>query len=96
MFFFHTALLICAIFVVGVCKVFTVMDREWMYKTSRLDPAYLDHVTKFIAVAKRHRLSLKREYTIYLCKSCKKLLLHEDNVVKSHLVWHGFVKDYTV
>jgi hypothetical protein len=39
---------------------------------------------------------LKQEYTIYLCKSCKKLLLHEDNVVKSHLVWYGFVKDYTV
>ena len=72
------------------------MDREWMYKTSRLDPSYLEHVTKFIATAKRHHLGLKREYTVCPCKSCKNLLLHEDNMVKSHLVWYGFVKDYTV
>ena len=67
-----------------------------MYKTSRLDQAYLDHVTMFIAAAKRHRLSLKWEHTICSCKSCKNLLLHEDYVVKSHLVRYGFIKDYTV
>ena len=75
---------------------FTVMDMECMYKTSRLDPSYLEHVTKFIADVKRHRLGLKREHTVCPCKSCKNLLLHEDNVVKSHLVLYGFVKDYTV
>ena len=94
--FFHTTPLICAIFAGCVCKVFAVMDKEWMYKTSRLDQAYLDHVTKFIAAAKRHRLSLKREHTICPCKCCKNLLLHEDYVVKSHLVRYGFVKDYTI
>jgi len=94
--FFHTTPLICAIFAGCVCKVFAVMDKEWMYKTSRLDQAYLDHVTKFIATAKRHRLSLKWEHTICSCKSCKNLLLHEDYVVKSHLVRYGFIKDYTV
>ena len=94
--FFYTAPLICAIFVVCVCKVFAVMNREWMYKTSRLDQAYLDHVTKSIAAAKRHHLSLKREHTICPCKSYKNLLLHEDNVVKSHLVRYGFIKDYTI
>jgi len=72
------------------------MDKEWMYKTLRLDQVYLDHVTKFIAAVKRHRLSLKPEHTICPCKSCKNLLLHKDYVVKSHLVWYGFVKDYTV
>ena len=72
------------------------MDKEWMYKTSRLDQAYLDHVIKFIADAKRHHLSLKREHTIYPCKSCKNLLAHGDDTVKSHLVWYGFIKDYTV
>jgi hypothetical protein len=35
-----------------------------------------------------HRLSV--------CKSCMNLLLHEDNVMKSHLVRYDFVKDYTV
>ena len=72
------------------------MDREWMYKTSRLHPAFLDHVTKFIAAAKRHRLSLKQELTICPCKSCKNLLAHGDDTVKSHLIRYGFVKDYTV
>ena len=93
--FFHTAPLICAIFAVCVCKVFAVMDREWMYKTSRLKQAYLDHVIKFIAVAKRHRLSLKWEHMLYPCKSYKNLLANGDDTVKSHLVWYGFVKDYT-
>jgi hypothetical protein len=72
------------------------MDKEWMYKTSRLDPSYLEHVTKFIAATKRHRLGLKREHTVCPCKSYKNLLLHEDNVVKSHLVRYGFVKDYII
>jgi hypothetical protein len=75
---------------------FTVMDREWKYKTSRLDPLYLEHVAKFIATAKRHHLGLKREHTVYPCKSYKNLLLHKDNVVKSHLVRYGFVKDYNI
>jgi hypothetical protein len=66
--------------------VFVVMDREWIYKTSRLDPAFLDHVTMFIAVVKRHRLSLKQELTIYPCKSCKDLPVQGDDTVKSHLV----------
>ena len=72
------------------------MDREWMYKTSRLEPAYLDQVTKFIAVAKRHRLSLKQEHTICPCKTYNNLIAHGDDMVKSHLVRYGFVKDYTI
>ena len=72
------------------------MDREWMYKMSRLDPAYIEHLTKFISTTKSHRLSLKRELTIYPCKSCKNLYAHGDDTVKYHLVRYGFVKDYTV
>ena len=72
------------------------MDREWMYKTPRLDPAFLDHVTKNIAAVKRHRLSLKWKLTICPCKSCKNLLAQGDDMVKSHLVWYGFIKDYTI
>ena len=67
-----------------------------MYKTSRLEQAYLDHVIKFIAVAKRHRLSLKWEHMLYPCKSYKNLLANGDDMVKSHLVWYGFIKDYIV
>jgi hypothetical protein len=73
-----------------------IMDREWMYKTSRVEPAFLEHVTKFIVIAKRHRLSLKKEVTICSCKSYKNLYAHGDDTVKSHLVRYDFVKDYTV
>jgi hypothetical protein len=94
----HFSVLLClyAPFLLFVCARFTIIDRESMYKTSRLDASYLDHVTRFIAAAKRHRLRLKREHTICPCNSCKNLLAHEDNKVKSHLITYGFVKDYTV
>jgi hypothetical protein len=72
------------------------MDREWMYKTLRMDLAFMEHVTKFIVVSKRHRLSLKKEVIICPCKSCKNLYAHRDDTVKSHLVWYRFVKDYTI
>jgi hypothetical protein len=74
------------------------MDREWMYKTPRLgtDLSFLGHVRKFVAAAKKHHQSLGRELTICPCNSCKNLLAQEDNVVQSHLMWYGFVKDYTV
>jgi hypothetical protein len=94
MHFVHTAMLICLFRC--VCARFAVMDKEWMYKTSRLDPSYLDHARKFVATVKRHRLSLKWEHNICPCNSCKNLLVHEDNVVQSLLVQYGFVKEYTV
>ena len=53
-------------------------------------------MSKFVVAAKRHRLSLKQELTICPCKSCKNLLAHGDDTVKSHLIRYGFVKDYTV
>jgi hypothetical protein len=69
------------------------MDREWMYKTSRLDPSFLDHVRKkFFPVAQKHRLSLGQERMIS-CNSCKNLLTQKDSVVQSHLIRFGFVKD---
>jgi hypothetical protein len=75
------------------------MDREeWMYKIPRVsnDMAFLVHVKKFIAATKNHRLRLDRERSICPCNSCKNKLLQEDNVVQSHLIRHGFIKDYTV
>ena len=74
---------------------FEVMDREWMYKKSRLDPSYLDHLRQFVAAAKRHCLRLNPEHTICPCNSCKNNLAHKDNMVQSHLIWYGFIKDYT-
>ena len=65
------------------------MDREeWMYKIPRVsnDLAFLGHVRKFVAAAKKHRVSLGRERIICPCNSCKNNLLQEDNVVQSHLI----------
>jgi hypothetical protein len=69
-----------------------------MYKTPRLgnDLSFLGHVKKFVAAVKKHRLSLGQERTICPCNSCKNKLLQEDNVVQSHLIRYGFIKDYTV
>lgn len=76
-----------------------LMDRaEWMYKILRAgnDLTFLHHVTKFVAVAKKHRTSLGREGTICPCNRCKNNLVYEDSVVKSHLIRYGFVDNYTV
>jgi len=53
-------------------------------------------VRKFVATAKKHRLSLDRPRIICPCNSCKNKLAQKDNVVQSHLVRYGFAKDYTV
>jgi hypothetical protein len=75
------------------------MDRaEWMYKIPSVgnDLIFLQYVKKFIAAAKRHRLSLGRERTYCPCSICKNNLLHEDGVVQSHLIRHGFIENYTI
>ena len=75
------------------------MDRvEWMYKIPRADNdlTFLHHVIKFIAVVKKHRRSLGRERTICPCNRFQNNLVHEDSVVKSHLIRCGFVDKYTI
>ena len=65
------------------------MDREeWMYKLPRVgnDLSFLHHVTKFIAAVKKRRVSRGEELTICPCRSGKNKLLHEDNVMQSHLL----------
>ena len=37
------------------------MDREWIYKTSRLDPSYLNHVREFVAIYTKIWKRRKRE-----------------------------------
>ena len=76
-----------------------LMDRaEWMYKIPRAgtDLTFLHHVTKFVAVAKKHRTIMGREGTICPCSRYKNNLVYEDSVVKSHLIRYGFVENYTV
>ena len=71
------------------CVQGLLMERaEWMYKIPRAgnDLTFLHHVTKFVAVAKKHRTSLGREGTICPCNRCKNNLVYEDSVVKSHLI----------
>ena len=78
------------------------MDRlpreEWMYKLPRVgyDLSFLNHVTKFVAATKKYRVSRGEELTICLCRSCKNKVLHEDDMVKSHLICFHFVEIYIV
>ena len=71
---------------------------EWMCKISRVGNvmSFLNLITKFVAAAKKHCVSRGVELTICPCRGCKNKLLHEDDVVKSHLIHYGFVKNYTV
>jgi hypothetical protein len=73
----------------------TVMDRDdWMYKKSRLDLSFLENVReKFLPIAQKHRLSLGQDRMICPCNDCKNRLAQEDNVVLSHLIRFGFIKD---
>jgi hypothetical protein len=59
-----------------------------------MDLAFLENVRKrFMPVAHKHRLSLDRDRMICSCNHCKNRLAQEDNVVQSHLLWYGFIKD---
>jgi hypothetical protein len=70
-----------------MCARFAGMDKEeWMYQTSRLDLSYLDHVRKFVATAKKHRLSLKKPRNICPCNRCQNKLTQEDDVTWSSMV----------
>ena len=81
-----------------VCKVAFMDKKEWMYKLPRVgnDLPFLHHVRKFVAAAKKHRVSLGQKRPICSCNSCKNKLLPKDNMVQSHLICHGFVENYTV
>ena len=71
---------------------------EWIYKIPRVgnDLTFLHRVRKFVAATKKHRVSMGRERTICPCKRCKNNLVHEDSVVKSHMIRYGFVDNYTI
>ena len=60
------------------------------------DLTFLHSVIKFVAAAKKHHLSLGRERIICPCSRCQNNLLHEDSMVKSHMIRYGFVDNYTV
>jgi hypothetical protein len=59
-----------------------------------MDLAFLGNVRKrFMPVAQKNRLSLDQDHMICPCNHCKNWLAQEDNVVQSHLLWYGFIKD---
>jgi len=63
-------------------------------QASRLDLSFLVNVRKkFLPFAQKHRLSLGRDRMICPCNDYKNRLAQEDNVVQSHLLRYGFIKD---
>jgi hypothetical protein len=65
-----------------------------MYK-SRLCNEYIKGVDAFIDFAKRDLLDNIRGNIYYPCKYCKnEKRYHTDDVMRSHLIKHGFMEDY--
>jgi hypothetical protein len=91
--FFPTALLICLFHC--VCKVRRHGQERMDVPDIEAGSVLPGSCEKFLVVTKKHRLNLKRPRIVCLCNSCKNKLAQEDNVVQSHLVRYGFVKDYT-
>jgi len=75
-----------------------MMERSlWMYNLSRLDPSYIPEVHRFVDAAKNHALRTKTKHIYCPCYDCRNILLFEDTeVIISHLVCRGFMKDYLI
>jgi hypothetical protein len=59
-----------------------------------MDLTFLENVRKkFMLIAQKHHLSLDQDRMICPCNHCKNRLAQEDNVVQSHLLRYGFIKD---
>lgn len=71
------------------------MDREWMYKISRLSPTFMVEVSKFINTAKKNALKEKLKGIHCPCSHCKneRVWIQADEV-KPPLVRWGFVEGY--
>jgi hypothetical protein len=74
------------------------MERtSWMYNLSRLGPSYISEVHRFIDVATKHAWRTKTKRIYCPCMDYKNVVVFYDtNQIISHLVYRGFVKDYTI
>ncbi|KAJ9552586.1 hypothetical protein OSB04_016631 [Centaurea solstitialis] len=73
------------------------MDRnDWMYEIPRATQEYLAGLDEFMEAAKNYQLSSGENGIWCPCRKCRNFLKHSDhNVVKEHLVCHGFMHRYT-
>ena len=68
-----------------------------MYNLSRLDPSYIPEVHRFVDATKNHALRTKTKHIYCPCYDCRNIVLFEDTeVIISHLVCRGFIKDYLI
>jgi hypothetical protein len=69
-------------------------DQSWMYESS-LCNEYIKGVDAFIDFVKKDLLDNVRGNLCYPCKHCKnEKRYHADDVLRSHLIKHGFMDDY--
>ncbi|KAL6659456.1 hypothetical protein ACP70R_003496 [Stipagrostis hirtigluma subsp. patula] len=69
----------------------------WMYDVPRPDISYIIEVGKFIEAAKKHNFGRGEKKIWCLCLDCNNQKIWVDpEIMNSHLIMHGFVKNYKV
>jgi hypothetical protein len=70
------------------------LDRSWMYGP-RLSNEYINGLDAFIDLAYKDMVDNDRGFICCLCKHCKnEKKYRSDDVLRTHLIKHGFKKDY--
>jgi hypothetical protein len=69
-------------------------DRSWIYGPC-LCNEYIKRLNAFIDFVKKDMLDNVRGILCYPCKHCKnEKKYHADDMLRSHLIKHGFIEDY--
>jgi hypothetical protein len=69
-------------------------DRSWVYGP-RLSNEYINELDAFIDFVKKDMVDSSRGFICCPCKHCKnEKKYHSDDVLRTHLIKHGFKKDY--
>nr|GEU30037.1 ulp1 protease family, C-terminal catalytic domain-containing protein [Tanacetum cinerariifolium] len=73
------------------------MDRNtWMYMVERFTANYMKGLSKFMKCAEDHRERMRETKFSCPCKECRNIVsLADPNMIRQHLIEHGFDKNYT-
>ncbi|KAL4564272.1 hypothetical protein LXL04_028331 [Taraxacum kok-saghyz] len=72
------------------------MDRiHWMYRLKRSDDRYLARLVGFLKAAEENRVKNEESYIWCPCVDCKNCQKSVYVKVEEHLIFRGFMPDYT-
>ncbi|GJZ50344.1 ulp1 protease family, C-terminal catalytic domain-containing protein [Tanacetum coccineum] len=77
--------------------LFFQMDRNtWMYMVERFTADYMKGLSEFMKCAEDHQERMRETKISCPCKECRNSVsLDDPNMIKRHLIEHGFDKNYT-